>query len=269
MEPVVNKNSQVGAKQEAGTGARIVGWHLLVGVIFAILAAVGFTVVWQLVLGNSQDSTQFDRGILLWASHHQTPVLTNIARALAWFGDPIVIVGFAALATLAGVFIRKIRGTVWTFPIAVAGSGIIIQGIKLAVHRVRPDVFKPLLHESGYSFPSGHSFISVVVYGLIGYFVMHMTKRLSLRLPVALITAALIIAISLSRVYVGVHYPTDVLAGWASGIPWFVTCLGLHEVMARKFSSSGEPVLQAKNVWDPAVAVGSVGVKGKGLEKLR
>jgi undecaprenyl-diphosphatase len=137
----------------------------------------------------------------------------------------------------------RIRGAAWTFPLAIAGSGIIIETIKLFVHRARPDLFRPLLHETGYSFPSGHSLIAVVVYGLVGYFGLHLVHRRSGRAIVACTTVVVILMIGISRVYVGVHYPTDVLAGWSMGIPWLIVCLGLHEVMVRRFERAGEPVL--------------------------
>jgi undecaprenyl-diphosphatase len=134
-------------------------------------------------------------------------------------------------------------GAAWTLPLAIIGAGIIIQCIKLFVHRTRPDLFKPLLHETGFSFPSGHSMIAMVVYGLLGYFGLRFAAGRWARVVVVAAAAVVIVLIGLSRVYVGVHYPTDVLAGWAVGVPWLVACLGLHELLTRRYAAAGEPVL--------------------------
>ena len=159
-------------------------------------------------------------------------------------GSPPVIVGIALLAALDGFFWRKVRGAAWTLPIAVVGAGVIIQGVKLFVQRPRPQPFlQPLIHETGYSFPSGHSLIAMVVYGLIGYFALHLFKNHAARLLVRILTVLVVFSIGASRVYVGVHYPTDVLAGWTAGVPWLIACLALHEVMARRWPSTGQPVL--------------------------
>lgn len=120
---------------------------------------------------------------------------------------------------------------------------MIIQGVKLLMHRPRPSFFTPLLHEAGYSFPSGHSLIAMVVYGLLGYFALKLFKHQAARLAVRIVTVLIVFFIGVSRVYVGVHYPTDVLAGWTAGIPWLIACLGLHEVLARRWPASAEPVL--------------------------
>ena len=144
------------------------------------------------------------------------------------------------------MFWRKVRGAAWTMPIAILGAGIIIQSVKLVMKRPRPSFFAPILHETGYSFPSGHSLIAMVVYGLLGYFVMHLFRNFWARQAVRGLTMLLVVAIGVSRVYVGVHYPTDVLAGWTAGVPWLISCLALHEVLARRWPSTGEPVLKTQ-----------------------
>jgi len=195
------------------------------------------------VKDNGTDVTPFDKGILYWMYRHRAPALTQAATVLAHMGSPPVIVGLAAVAAVVGLAWRKVRGAAWTLPIAVIGAGVIIQGVKLFIKRPRPSFFAPLLHEAGFSFPSGHSLIAMVVYGLLGYFALHLFKNHAARLLVRVVTVLVVFLIGVSRVYVGVHYPTDVLAGWTAGVPWLLACLALHEVLARRWPSSGEPVL--------------------------
>ena len=132
--------------------------------------------------------------------------------------------------------LAKVRGAAWTLPLAVLGAGVIIQGIKMEFKRPRPTFFSPLLHELGYSFPSGHSLIAIVVYGLLGYFALHLVHSRAAKRAVRAVTVLLIICIGISRPYVQVHYPTDVLAGWTAGLPWLMTCIWLHEALTRHFA---------------------------------
>jgi undecaprenyl-diphosphatase len=225
------------------TPAPLIAWHVIIGIILGGLCSALFIGIMDWVTDGEHGVIRFDRTVLLWMHARQMPVLTGTAHVLAWMGSPTVIIAIAVLGMIAGFADRTIRGAAWTFPIAAIGAGVIIQCVKLAVHRTRPDLFRPLLHEQGYSFPSGHSLIAIVIYGLIGYFALGLTRSLPGRIAIVTVTTLIVLAIGVSRVYVGVHYPTDVLAGWSGGAPWLVVCIGLHEVMVRRWNKSGKAVL--------------------------
>ena len=227
---------------KTSTAPRLVLRHVVLGVILSIIFTLVFVRLFDFVDDN-KNVAPFDRDLLSFMNQHRNPVLTQMATILAHLGSPTVIVGIAFVAAIAGLIWRKIRGAAWTLPIAVIGAGIIIQSVKMLIQRPRPTLYTPLLHEGGFSFPSGHSLIAMVVYGLLGYFALGLVKNRAARLAVRVITVLVVFFIGLSRVYVQVHYPTDVLAGWTAGIPWLVACLGLHEVLARRWPASGEPVL--------------------------
>ena len=228
------------------TAPQIASRHILVGIVCSILFTVVFARLFDFVQDHGKTITPFDRSSLYWMYHHRAPWLTQAATVLAHMGSPPVIAGLALGSALVGLAWRKVRGAAWTLPIAILGAGLIIQGVKLVIKRPRPSFFAPLLHETGFSFPSGHSLIAMVVYGLLGYFVMHLFRNVWARLAVRVFTVLLVVAIGVSRVYVGVHFPTDVLAGWIAGVPWLIACLGMHEVLARRWPSAGEPVLQTQ-----------------------
>lgn len=227
--------------------ARIAAAPLIVGVLVCLASLAAFAGLWDTVKDQDRLTTAFDHAVLTWMHHHQIPWLTTLARGLAFLGSPPVVVAIAAFGTLAGFVWRRVRGAAWTLPLAVLGAGILIQAIKIAFRRPRPTLFAPLLHENGYSFPSGHSLIAIVVYGLLGYFLMALFQRRAARLTIGALTAALIVLIGLSRPYVQVHYPTDVLAGWTVGLPWLVTCLALHERLAKRWASAGKPVFKQES----------------------
>ena len=243
MNAVDKARQTVQQANQTQAAPQIILRHAVVGIALSILFTVLFARLFDFVQDHGKTITPFDRGILFYMYHHRTHSLTVAATILAHMGSPPVIAGLALGSAILGLFWRKVRGAAWTMPIAIIGAGLIIQGVKLMIKRPRPSFFTPLLHESGYSFPSGHSLIAVVVYGLLGYFALHLFQNSWARLAVRVVTVLIVVAIGVSRVYVGVHYPTDVLAGWIAGVPWLIACIGLHEVLTRRWPSSGEPVL--------------------------
>ncbi len=97
--------------------------------------------------------------------------------------------------------------------ISTISSVLVNTIIKLIIRRPRPNNLR-LISQGGYSFPSGHSMISVCVYGILLYLVIKNIKNKSLKVVLTVLLLTLIISIGLSRIYVGVHYPSDVLAGY-------------------------------------------------------
>ena len=243
MNAVDKARRTVQRANETQAAPPIILRHVVIGVILSIAFTVVFARLFDFVQDHGKMITPFDRAILYFMFHHRARGLTQAATILAFMGSPPVIAGLALASAVLGLFWHKVRGAAWTLPIAIIGAGLIIQGVKLVIKRPRPSFFAPLLHETGYSFPSGHSLIAMVVYGLLGYFALHLFKNAAARLLVRVLTVLIVVAIGVSRVYVGVHYPTDVLAGWVAGVPWLIACLGLHEVLSRRWPSSGEPVL--------------------------
>jgi undecaprenyl-diphosphatase len=216
--------------------------HVLFAVIVSIAAFFLFMLVREAVEDKRRGFMAFDRDTLVWMHGHQLPILTSIAKILAFLGSPTAMIGVAVLAIVIGIAYRAVRGASWTLPVAIVGAGIIIQVAKITFRRARPDLFVPLLHETGYSFPSGHSLISVVVYGLLGYFAQHLFRSRAVRTGIAVATIAFIALISISRVYVEVHYPTDVLAGWSLGVPWLFGCISLHRRLVHRYQKLRDPV---------------------------
>lgn len=244
MKAAENVRTAVRLSNATQPAPQIVLRHVILGLACSIVFTVIFARLFDFVQDHGQAVTPFDRTLLYWMYRHRSRPLTETATVLARLGSPPVIVGIGLGSAVVGLFWRRVRGAAWTVPIAILGSGIIIQGVKLVIKRPRPSFFAPLLHESGFSFPSGHSLIAMVVYGLLGYFALHLFRDFRARLAVRIATVLLVVAIGVSRVYVGVHYPTDVLAGWIAGVPWLIACLGLHEVLTRRWPSSGEPVFR-------------------------
>ena len=128
------------------------------------------------------------------------------------FGNAIVI--FAVVLILMIMF-RNRDG--WLLGILAANSAITNKIVKHIIQRPRPDVLK-LIKQGGYSFPSGHSMIAIAVYGYLLYYVLKRIKNKYLKYPLVILLGILILSVGISRIYVGVHYGTDVIAGFIFAI---------------------------------------------------
>jgi undecaprenyl-diphosphatase len=123
------------------------------------------------------------------------------------------------------------------FLAAATTSGALVSILlKSAFERPRPDLVPHLSHVYTSSFPSGHSMNAAVVYLTLGSLLASVISNVSLKIYVLAIAVALTIAIGLSRIYLGVHYPTDVLAGWLAGLVWALLCW----LIARRLQRRGQ-----------------------------
>ena len=169
-----------------------------------------------------KEAFSFDRAFLLWLHQFANPGLDRLMLNITQLGNPEVVIPIAAL-TLGILWIRRWRSEAKLFAIACLGGAILNTGLKLVFTRTRPDLWKRLIVEMSYSFPSGHALGSVVLYGIIAYFLAQAyPKYASLFYAGAIV---LVFAISFSRLYLGVHWPTDILAGWSIGSLWLTICI--------------------------------------------
>jgi undecaprenyl-diphosphatase len=136
-------------------------------------------------------------------------------------------VGWLVVCTLAvaGYLYLDAKRHMATFLLASASTGTILAfGLKTLFNRPRPDVVPHLSHVSSSSFPSAHSMMSAVVYITLGVLVATVVERRRLKIYILSLSLLLTMVVGVSRVYLGVHYPTDVLAGWMAGVAWALMC---------------------------------------------
>lgn len=169
------------------------------------------------------------------------------AESLRRHVHPLEVVFFRLVTVLCGVTANWLWGLVVTlflvkrrewsllvvWLVGLLGSGVLISHLKAAFLRQRPVLQQPLAFESSHSFPSGHSVSSIVMYGLLCYIVVLTVPRVAVR-PAILFTALLGVSVGLSRLVLGVHYLSDVLAGWAVGGAWLALLLAGAEYRRRR-----------------------------------
>ncbi len=157
--------------------------------------------------------------------------LMNTASALA---RPDIMTGVGFFALLGAWQIPKYRPQCLLLAVSLTGGGIMIGGMKTRYGRARPTLIEALASEGTFSFPSGHSFISLCFYGILTYWWFRTTTDFFKRVAVLLASGSGIALIGASRVYLGVHYPSDVLAGYAAAVPWLTACLTAYHQYEKR-----------------------------------
>jgi undecaprenyl-diphosphatase len=154
------------------------------------------------------------------------PWLAEAVRDYTALGG-VLLRNIIAVGALVALLFLRLRREAMLLALTIAGGWIINSAIKLLVGRPRPEVVPHLMKAGGMSFPSGHSFNSAVVYISIALAFAALSPRHSVRATLVLSAMALTLLIALSRVWLGVHYPSDAVAGWLGGAGWAFTASAL------------------------------------------
>jgi membrane-associated phospholipid phosphatase len=168
--------------------------------------------------------TVLDVVLARWLSEHATPTLTPWMLLVTDLHSTIAVSCYAAVAAAALAWRRQWRRLLTVF-VCVAGGLTLNVLMKLAFHRARPVLDDPLLTLTGYSFPSGHVAGSTLMYGLLVAWVFACTRSPRLRLAALLAATGAIALVAFTRMYLGVHYLSDVVAAFAEGVAWLALCL--------------------------------------------
>jgi membrane-associated phospholipid phosphatase len=197
--------------------------------VISLLLLIGLTWLAQEVW--EQESFAFDAR-LLWGLHQwANPVLDQVMLGITRLGDPEMVV-VVVLGTCGWLGRRRRWRSLVMLLFLCLGTQILNQGMKLAFARPRPLLWPRLIEEASYGFPSGHAMGSLVLYGFLAYLLGQRYPRQA-RL-ITRIAIGLIGAIGLSRLYLGVHYPTDILAGYAVGGLWLMLCVFMLRHSGRR-----------------------------------
>jgi undecaprenyl-diphosphatase len=211
-----------------------VGVFLVIGVVIAIAGTLAFAELGEWV--QKGVTQQFDVAVLEWMRQHHSPLLTQIATELTYLGTGSVVFMIVAVAALF-LWHTEHKHSARLLLAAVAGNIILNGMLKLAFHRPRPDVFEWQTTAVSSSFPSGHAMSATVCYGTVAYLVMRLQKHHWSRVLTGTGAAVLILLICATRLYLGVHYPSDVIAGILVGLAWAGFCMATLEaslVIARR-----------------------------------
>ncbi len=196
--------------------------------------------------------TVFDRPTWQWFIDHRSAFGTEVAKIVTTAGSTLVM-GILAGAVTVLLFVRRRRGDAVMVAVAAAGGGLIIFLGKRVVNRVRPPAQYRLAIETNQSFPSGHALESMAVIGVLTVLIVAGAASLATTVWVVLVGALLVTAIGVSRLYLGVHWATDVLEGWLTGAGWLLLCVTVRRLWRsyRDNREHGNPTGTDPGTTDP------------------
>ena len=162
-----------------------------------------------------------------------SPALTRFFETVTWLGSEVFLVPFGVLVVWRLAAARRRRAAVLFALVALGGEGL-AEILKLAFHRGRPEPFFGYPLPGTYSFPSGHAMLTLCFFGVLAALLAPRLRSLAGRAAVWLAAAALALTVGLSRIYLGVHYPSDVAAGYCAAIVWVAAVRAGYAVWLRR-----------------------------------
>ena len=190
---------------------------LTISAVVGLGASSAFIIFAAIVSGGA--TQRFDERVLDWLSGFRGPFLDEAALEITSLGNGIVLF---ALVLVASVFLWQTnhRWSVYLLIISALGGKVLNTVLKQWFDRPRPSIVDHIDVVHSMSFPSGHAMSSLVVYGSVAYLVARLEPTPWLRRTTWTLAALVILGIGVSRMYLGVHYPSDVIAGFAAGLAW-------------------------------------------------
>ncbi len=203
------------------TGLPLTGLLILVVVTGMLLSEVAENII------NAEPMVQIDGQFTHWLFQGRTSQLSRLFYGITWFGSLYATVGFTLAGSIALLWQHQRRNAVILW-LLLGGVSLFVQVGKRTFDRSRP-LQVAYYPETGYSFPSGHSAVAMTLYGLLAYLAIRRLRNPIWRVLVGLSAACLILAVGFSRIYLGVHFLSDVLGGYLLGIGWLIVGIILTE----------------------------------------
>jgi undecaprenyl-diphosphatase len=199
---------------------QLFGTALLLGLALAMAALLLFGWLAEDVLEGEKQ--HFDEAIRALVQEHATPALTAAMRVITLLGSTAFLLALGLLITLIFLVVKWKRSAMLII-FTMAGAFLLNWVLKISFQRERPTPFFDTPLPDSYSFPSGHALLSFCFYGALASIISARTRSLALRIVTWAAAILLAVAIGISRVYLGVHYPSDVMAGFAAAVMWIIT----------------------------------------------
>ncbi|MGG4102947.1 phosphatase PAP2 family protein [Paenibacillus lautus] len=185
--------------------------------LISMISLIGFVTLAALV--KRQGLETFDMAVITTVQAWEQPLITDIAIGLSFIGSigPVIMLCLIVIAVLYWVLGHRVE--ILLLIVVVFGSSILNVLLKWVFQRARPDIHR-LIEITGYSYPSGHSMAAFSFYSVLAYLLWRHIDNRAGRGTLISISVVMILGIGLSRVYLGVHYPSDILGGYLAACAW-------------------------------------------------
>jgi membrane-associated phospholipid phosphatase len=210
------------------------GLHLTVGLLVCLLLIGVFGFLAQSIVGE-RALTEFDErvGRGLEVSRDNSRHVRHAMIVFTEIGSPEAMTGLTVLVAL-GLLMRRRRLLALIWLLAMIATPVLNLGLKSVFARDRPPFRDPIIVESTHSFPSGHSMGAVIAFGMLTYFLLLVLSDRREKVAIVVIAVALAGLIGFSRIYLGAHYFSDVVGGFAVGGAWLSVCISGAESARRR-----------------------------------
>ena len=202
------------------------------GIAVAAFAGDAFIDIAERVHADSPRLREIDRRIHDWAGMTRTDGSTMFFVAMAILGGPVVLGTIVGIVSALLLVKKRFRWAAYLY-LTTGIGGLLNLALKSFFERARPELAEALRQASGYSFPSGHAMGSTIVLGALTYLALRTLPHWRWRAAALALACTLVVAISASRIYLGVHWISDVGAGIAAGLIWVLTATVAYETFRR------------------------------------
>lgn len=210
---------------------RLTNW-MGIGIILGLAFILTFAVIAEELIEN--ELNLFDKTIINAVNTIDSPLITEIMKEITTLGSAVVMITIVVIAWLLSCKYKKYLWDTVSITLVLTGVWLMNLLLKLIFHRSRPYGFR-MVEAAGYSFPSGHAMISLAFYGFIAYLLWNNLKSRQARYLSVIFLSLMVLTIGISRIYLGVHYPSDVAAGYAAGGVMLIgSILGIQAVKQHR-----------------------------------
>ncbi len=249
QRPAVRRLRSRYARQLSFVGRRLqpgeaTGLRLTASLAFLVVGGWTLGAITQDVIAGDE-SARLDRPVTTWFADHREPWMTRIMEILTRLGSSVVLVPVIAIVGLVAWRTRRRWRDLLFLATAWIGSQVLFRSVKALTHRARPPAELRVGHVAGWAFPSGHATSAAVVWGAVAIVLGSMTTSWRRRVTVATAALAVTITVGLTRLYLGAHWLTDVLAGWLLGACWLALLVIAWQLWAPADDRTGRDTPEA------------------------
>jgi undecaprenyl-diphosphatase len=205
---------------------------LLGAFLLAVVAGVTFVELAEDLQEQSEELERADTSVHHWFRSRRDDAVIPFFTAFTILGKPVSLAILVAIVSVPLLIGKRYRWLLYLL-VTTMGGGILNVLLKAYFSRARPDLADAVLHASGYSFPSGHAMASTAVFGALAYLGMRSAKSWNEKSAILALAATTVLTIAASRLYLGVHWISDVIGGLGAGGLWLAGTTGAYETVRR------------------------------------